>query len=235
MIYSRALEAEPGQDFALPINYLTTFTSRKNLVFLIKYGTELAVCKFFYSIQAAHKEWYLLFRLRSLGIPAPRPITLFGQWSIREFVDGLSIMDMLDSGRSDLKWTLPLARWLYDFHRYANLKLGDVNLRNFIFKEDIGSIFAIDFEDVTTGNPLEDLGDLAVHILTHRPSFTELKFRAAASVLKSYIYLAEVDKDMIVDEVYNGFLRAAIRRKNPQLLDSFQFVKKIDSLLESSI
>ncbi len=235
MSCSTASEGELTRRFALPIQYIVPFTSRKNSVFLVRYHGKLAVCKQFNSIESAHKEWTLLFRLKSIGIPAPNPITLFGNWSIREFVDGTPISDLIDMDSHNTRWILPLAMWLYSFHRYANLKLGDVNLRNFIFQEESRTIYAIDFEDVSQGNPLEDIGDLVVHILTHRPEFTDNKFRMATMLIKSYSELARIDRENIVNELYDAFLRAAVRRRNLAILNFFHFVKKIDSLLESSI
>ncbi len=234
MIYSRTLEVNLGTAFVLPVELLTAFKSRKNKVFLIRYGTKLAICKLFRSVKLAYKEWFLLFRLRSLGISAPLPYTLSGNCSIREFIDGLPLVELLET-RQPQMWIEPLVDWLYAFHYHVNLKLGDVNLRNFIFRENESTIYAIDFEDATFGNPLDDIGDLVVHILTHRPQFTAQKYRIAAQVLRGYMELAGISRDEAVEAVYQGFLRAAVRRRNPHLLNCFQFVQKIDSLLEFSI
>ncbi len=235
MSCSIASEDDLTRRFALPIQYIVPFTSRKNSVFLVRYHGKLAVCKHFKSVESAQKEWTLLFRLKSIGIPAPNPITLFGNWSIREFVDGVPISDLIDMDSHNIRWITPLAIWLYSFHRYVNLKLGDVNLRNFIFQEENRAIYAIDFEDVSQGNPLEDIGDLVVHILTHRPEFTDNKFRMATTLIKSYSDIAKISRKSIINELYDAFLRAAVRRRNLSILNFFHFVKKIDSLLEPSI
>ncbi len=234
MISSAVLADNENLDFALPVEYILPFTSRKNRVFLIKYAGILAVCKQFASLASAYREWSLLFRLRSIGLHAPKPITLHGKWMIREFVDGVPVSDKMDAGVSS-GWIKPLSQWLYDFHRYTNLRLGDVNLRNFIFQEESEAIYAIDFEDVRHGSPLEDVGDLVVHILTYRPAFTMQRFTTAARFLKTYIELSGTTKREIIEEIYNAFVRAAVRRRAPDLLNNYHFIKKIDSLLEASI
>jgi tRNA A-37 threonylcarbamoyl transferase component Bud32 len=235
MTCSAALADNPGPEFLLPLKYILRFTSRKNRVFLMKYFGMLTVCKQFASFPMAYREWNLLFRLRSIGINAPRPIALHGRCLIREFVDGVPIAERMDDPVSQMEWVVPLSRWLYDFHRYANLKLGDVNLRNFIFQEDTEAIYAIDLEDAKYGNPIEDVGDLVVHILTYRPAFTMKRFTTAAYFLKTYMELSGVDKEKLMEEIRNAFLRASVRRKSPGLLNNYHFIKKIDSLLDASI
>lgn len=54
-----------------------------------------------------------------------------------------------------------------------NLLKNDSNLRNFIFSNQ--QIYGLDFEEMSYGDPMADIGDICFFLLTNSPSFTEAK------------------------------------------------------------
>lgn len=182
------------------------FASKKNRVFLVVVNNMPVVVKIFRSKRSALKEWQMLYRLKALSLPAPQPIMMFKNWIVRQFIDGVSITELLEEG--NVEWVERLADWLHKFHKFTEMRLVDLSLENFLF--DNGEVYCIDFDDVQKrGTPLADVGELVANLVRAPVNSIQTRLFAARKFLKIYSKVSDTPL-----EKFRNYIRRSVLSKS---------------------
>lgn len=168
-------------------------------------------------------------KLGDAGISCPKALAVEGPVLVRRFIEGKTATEELDMAVSwgDIGYAASLCSKVGDLLAKAHnldsaggwgLVINDLNLRNFIVS-GANSISLIDLADAGEGDQAKDLGGLAVHILTHRPGFTEASEAMADSAYKGYFGVAKWPgvRAKALQGLKDALLEAEIRRHSPGL------------------
>lgn len=206
--WDRTVKKAFGEDAA--IIFPRFFESKKNQVTLLEIssGGELffVVSKFFVWGRS-EIEWDILNRAHDAGLSVPRPIKRVDNVIFMEYVKGKSARSILRK-TGDLD-AYKIGEWMGKFHRAFivdagnTLLKGDVMLPNFIFT-DRGGLYGIDFEEVKTGRPVGELGDLLSSFLSVcKPGF-DVGLQRCRDFIRGYVKENPVD----IDDA--GLIRCAV-------------------------
>jgi len=95
------------------------------------------------------------------------------------------------------------------------LIFNDMNLRNFIFKDEplpAKKIFRVDLEDCRPGFIEEDLGRLIIFILSYDPILTQWKIKLSERLIEYILNVTSVNKDLLYNEAIKELDAMSIRR-----------------------
>ncbi|MBT9159091.1 MAG: hypothetical protein AAGB97_06655 [Dehalococcoidia bacterium] len=189
------------------------FTSRKNNVYKISSvqhngnKTRFVVKIYKGSPNNMQKELSLLQKLNEKGLTVPVVYYAGTNNFIMEYLAGPHLLTVICRQeeiatnknayiyRSNYQLIRSLFCWLNNFYALAkeiigeNIILEDINLRNFILKND--KIYGFDLEDYSTGEKERDAGRFGAFLLTYVPSFTVWKtdfVKEMFQVLKEFNY-----------------------------------------------
>jgi len=182
---------------------LRQFKSKKNQVQLIEILDNEQVIrlieKTFAETEALKKELIMLNQLHEMEFSIPECLGRFDQVLLYEYLGGMTLCEKLEIAEicePDL-FSVPVNRnseitelfkktidWLNQLHQKTGLAFYDINLRNFIVRDNL--IYAIDYEDFSKLKPAVDYGRLLAFILTYKPVFTEWK-KALVGELEDYL------------------------------------------------
>ena len=185
-----------------------SFFSRKNTVFKSVSLGKIVIVKVYGAGQQslAEKEFSILKECHSKKVSVPAPIELREGVVLMEFVEGATLADSLDGcwldgaasvpeERRKLEWTAKaMGEWLSRFHEVfgKSVTRGDSNARNFLVCGE--EIFGIDFEESSSADVLDDLGQVCSSILSMHPMFTEEKFEFCRSLSDAYFSVNGLDR-----------------------------------------
>lgn len=186
-----------------------------------------AVVKIYPDPGRAAREADVLARLAAAGVRVPRPFSPGTAALVRGYISGPTLSALLSASprADDHLLASALARWLFGCHAAlrrddgATHLVGDMNLRNFICPNP-SEVWGIDFGDTRPGDPLADLGEACMFILTHEPSFTSERWSFARRLVHDYGNLAgrDLSRD-VVPHVVAALTLAAARRGRPALAE----------------
>ena len=165
----------------------TLVPSKRNRVWFVETDVRPVVLKRSLSRRGEH-EFEMLSVARANGLNVPFPLYREDDYIVLEYISGErcdSLVNHLFSGDAAQK----LAKWLAGFHGSLTSDgrpciMNDAELSNFVMSED--KVFGLDLEDVTSGDPLDDLGSLLSSILGSEPIFTPIKFDLCMDLLETY-------------------------------------------------
>ncbi|MCC7571986.1 MAG: hypothetical protein KO464_01190, partial [Candidatus Methanofastidiosum sp.] len=161
-----------------------------------------------------------LQNLYKKNIPVPKPYSLVNQTIFMEYIQGETLMDIINSNLANKeKFLDSLSSFFSKIHeiKKGNLSLlrGDLSIKNFIYKN---RIYGLDFEESTYGNNLKDIGGTIAQIIDSSPSFTDEKFYLSNYFLEKYLQnkIFEFDEIQILLKNYliEGLLFDASFRPN---------------------
>lgn len=181
---------------------LKKFVSKKNSVYLVEYKGEKLVAKVFRTSRHIF-EFSLLNFLYSKDISIPKPFALVNQTIFMEYIEGDTLMDLINSNIPDKKKYLEsLSEFFFRIHqikkRQMSLLKGDFSIKNFIYNS---KIYGLDFEESTYGNSLIDIGGTIAQILDSSPSFTEEKFYLSNFFLGTYLEKNQLELDQLKSDL----------------------------------
>lgn len=209
------------------------FESKKNKVSLIEAlcsdgSRRRYVYKEYRNGQAAEKEAAMLKILKERSVNAPE-LYYSGQYScLMGFIPGETLCDIIHSIETAediedevkteraVQMGVKLCNWLKGFYSASekafgeSIILGDVNLRNFIFQDEITGI---DFEDYTEGLKEQDAGRICAYLMTYTPSYTGWKMDIAHKWQELFCKGLDIDKEKLMFEISNGLTELEKRRK----------------------
>lgn len=246
-----AAAGESGEHKHQAVKY--RFSSKRNCVFLTKNGPENLVVKVYAPPGAnLEKEIKMLYELNKKGVAVPRIVETDHESITMEYLDGPLLLDIFErqektAGSQSKLLAEPvhaainsLCHWLMSFYDAARnmdnaqIILGEVNFRNFIFKE---KIYGIDFEECRHGRIEEDIGKLCAFALTYAPPFTPWKIAAAGELFKILTGELNLDRERVKAEITKELLAIATRRNSvPEMLqamieiflhDSAEFINEV--------
>jgi tRNA A-37 threonylcarbamoyl transferase component Bud32 len=165
----------------------TLIPSKRNRVWVVETDVRPVVLKRSLSMKGEH-EFDMLSKARGGGMDVPFPLHRQGEYLVLEYLAGErcdSLINHMFSGDAARR----LARWLAGFHSTLRkdgrpLVMVDAELSNFVMSD--GRVFGLDLEDVSVGDPLEDLGSIVASILGSEPIFTPIKFDLCKDLLETY-------------------------------------------------
>lgn len=205
------------------------FKSKKNRVQLIEISAGQQVIrlieKTFTEAAALRKELSMLNLLHEMEFSVPKCLGQFERVLLYEDLGGMTLCEKLeiaevcepdlfsDPTNRDNEITALFKKnidWLNRLHQKTGLAFYDINLRNFIVRDD--QVYAIDYEDFSKLKPAVDYGRLLAFILTYKPVFTQWK-KALIGELEDYLNNEiKVDMDEVRQEKERELARISERR-----------------------
>ncbi len=172
-----SLLSEPGERLRSIKNEVVRIQTPLGAVVRKRYRFALS-----YKNEVAQLRNLLSHGLHVPGILFHQPNTAF-----LEDLGDITYVDVLDMFHDEVAFDKPM-RALLDFlsayYKAAHILRGDVNLRNFLYKD--GSCYGVDFEDLQPDGPREsDLGRILAFILTYVPAFDPNRTAAAHMLWKN--------------------------------------------------
>ena len=161
--------------------------SRVNRVWIVETDVHPVVVKRFLSGKCGN-EFESLVLARSVGVSVPYPLASHGDYLVMEYLSGEGC-DVLINKMFSAQAADDLGRWLAMFHGKLTADFGqrirrDAVLSNFIVSD--GTVYGIDLEDSSIGDPMDDVGQLGASILGNEPFFTPIKFDLCKRMLRAY-------------------------------------------------
>lgn len=169
---------------------LRQYESRRNRAQLIKTSEGIFVQKEYHQVEAYLREKSIYERLRYCDLPCAKLIRDEKQKLLITLLPGRNLVDILSEQEATgrICWSVwdKLADWLSEFYRLTGLVMQDVNLRNFLYDDQTGTLYGLDFEECGKGDPLSMAALLAAYIQTYAPENTPLKQEISDYVLQSF-------------------------------------------------
>jgi tRNA A-37 threonylcarbamoyl transferase component Bud32 len=131
---------------------------------------------------------------------------------IMNYISGENLCDIINDEDTTYdekeRLMILLSEWFYNFHNFFKKEEefiihGDPTLRNFVFTDQI---CGMDFEEIRTGKPSEDIAGMCASILSTDPMFTEEKFKLSKVLINKYTKLAPGRIANITDEIAYSLL-----------------------------
>lgn len=186
----------------------TLIPSKRNRVWVVETDVRPVVLKRSLSGRGEH-EFDILSEARRTGLDVPFPLYRSGDYLVLEYIAG-ERCDSLINHMFSTEAAEKLAAWLAEFHARLSrngrsLIMTDAELANFVMAD--GTVFGVDLEDVSVGDPLEDLGCLISSMLGSEPLFTPIKFDLCMRLLETY----ESESGMEVMESVRPYVAQQLR------------------------
>lgn len=205
------------------------FKSKKNQVRLIEISADQQVIrlieKTFTEAKALEKELAMLRQLHEMEFSIPECLGRFDRVLLYEYLGGMTLCEKLEmaevcepdlfSGSVNRKNEITelfkkTIDWLDRLHHKTGLAFYDINLRNFIVRDN--QVYAIDYEDFSKLKPEVDYGRLLAFILTYKPVSTQWK-KALIRELEDYLDTEiKVNMDEVKQEKEKELVRISERR-----------------------
>lgn len=141
---------------------------------------------------------------RLLGVEAPSGE--FRGKLIYEFIDGDIVLELLSDGHVVKEALLRTVDWMKRFYMATPCEpgggqwlLGDIHLRNFIYRREGREVYGIDFEDAEIGIIERDVGKLFLYIATYEPEYSKPHLEAAEFFLNRAIAEFQLDKARLLN------------------------------------
>lgn len=206
-------------------------SSRQGTCFMVRLaGSPSIFAKLLSDASGAGREQAFSEMISEAGISCPKVQARYKRAIARAYIEGRPASDELDAmkqwgdAQSALKLSFRIGSMLALVHAVAasdgrRVTLEDANLRNFIVSSG-NTLSVIDLADAGFGDQAEDLGGLLVHILTHRPAFSQISWEMAMAAVSGYTSKSEGKPGGLWFEegLRRAFLRASIRRSDESLL-----------------
>ncbi len=205
--------------------------SRQGTCFMVRLaGSPSLFAKLLSDVSGAEREEAFSEMISEAGISCPKVKARCRRVIARAFIEGRPASDELDAmklwgdAQSAVKLCSRIGSMLASIHAVAaadgrRVTLEDANLRNFIVSSE-NELSVIDPADAAFGDQAEDLGGLLVHMLTHRPAFSQISWEMAQAAISGYKAKSGGKHDRLWFEegLKRAFKRASIRRADELLL-----------------
>ena len=169
---------------------LHQYKSRRNCVRLIKTADGVFVQKTYQQEHAYLQEKLIYRKLQGTEIPRAEVISTKDQMLLLSLLPGKNLVEILEHQESTgvVEWIVweKLVIWLVDFYHLTGHIMTDVNLRNFLYDAPMQTLYGLDFEGCTQGDPVFMASLLAAYIRTYAPQNTSLKLEIAEYVLRRF-------------------------------------------------
>ena len=210
---------------------LQRLSSRQGTCFEVRLSASRSIfAKLLADVAGAEREEAFSELLSEAGISCPKVEARCGRAISRAYIEGRAASEELDAMKewgdtqSAAKLCSRIGAMLASIHAVAStdgrsVTLEDANLRNFIVSSG-NALSVIDLADAAFGDQAEDLGGLLVHILTHRPAFSQISWEMAQAAFTGYSKQRKADLggDWHEQGLRKAFKKASVRRADEGLL-----------------
>ena len=161
--------------------------SRRNDVVRLCTKEGSVIRKRYLSEDSYECEMRQLAQLQQKGVPVPRVLYHEPAVAFLEDMGYISFLDVLDmDGGLDNKPVQALLRFMFSFYEAAQGIRGDINLRNFLYRD--GICYGVDFEEpIQDGSKEEDMGRMIAYVLTYDPAFDQRRERFARALFSGCV------------------------------------------------
>ncbi|MEX1378107.1 MAG: hypothetical protein AB1Z23_11630 [Eubacteriales bacterium] len=174
------------------------------------------VMKRFADKEAFFRELETAQKLRECGVSVAKVIESSDNQIIYEWIEGEGYHNLVDS--FEQKHARALVDWLVQYYHATGRLRGDVNLRNFIYNDELNKCIGVDFEEnYTEGEEEKDFGRIIAFASTYEPSFTENK-KNCIKLLMDEFERVGADKAKI-KESYLAEIYDIIKRRTNRFYD----------------
>lgn len=205
-------------------------SSRQGTCFMVSViGSQRIFAKLLSDADGAKREESFSELLSDAGISCPKVRARCKRAISRAYIEGRPASDELDEmkqwgdAQSAARLCSRIGSMLASVHAVAaaegrRVTLEDANLRNFIVSSG-NALSVIDPADAAFGDQAEDLGGLIVHMITHRPAFSELSWEMAQAALSGYSKQSgeKPGRGWYEEGLRRAFKRASMRRRDESL------------------
>lgn len=228
------------------IKILKEFYSKNNKVYLASsidknnVSKNIIVKEYINGSLQIEKE--MLLQLKSQGVLVPFIYGYYDNLIFLEYIHGQLLIDKLSTmeykygeGLLEIKdinlLIMSLADWFEGFY-YAlgnNYIRGDINLRNFIIREN--KIYGIDFDRHYEGIIEKDIGRMCAFILTYNPPFTFFKVYMSKRMINLFNKRLNLNETKIRLWIYEE-LNAIEKRRGIEISKNILYKLKQEGLIE---
>jgi len=157
---------------------IKTFFGRKNSVRLVEINGWKAVKKVFDANDAFKRE-KKMYELLYGSLCTPEYFISDENKLHLSYIPGITFLELLERQEkenfTDTSLWQRLAELIVDVKRRTGLVNGDVNLRNYLYYEELDRIYLIDFEECGEWDIAEKAAELCAFILLYYPENTDFK------------------------------------------------------------
>ena len=209
------------------MNYLVVkkFYSKKNNVFLSELAENKVVVKIFVDKNNYKNELDVYGKLEN-DINCAKVINFADNTIVYEYIQGNTLLQMLDNESIDAEIVNKLLRWMKVFYDKTGLILYDAHLKNFIYNDEI---YGIDFEQAVKGEKEYDIASLILFTVTYRPMFTLYKIRIAKLIYEVSLEILDIKEDAILSNL-KVQMNLMQKRRNTKLMSSKEWDNLIHNL-----
>ena len=145
------------------------------------------VQKQFQQIESFRRELQIYRKLQGSDLPHAEVISTADQTLLLTRLPGKNLVEILEAQENTgtIDWHVwnKLVKWIANFYCLTGFIMTDVNLRNFLYDDSTKTLYGLDFEECSEGDPAFMVSKLAAFIRTYAPKNTPLKQEIAKFVL----------------------------------------------------
>lgn len=197
---------------------LHQYRSRRNCAQLIKMNGTVFVEKQFPEIENFRRELQIYRKLQGRSLPHAQVISAADRTLLLTHLPGKNLVEILDTQESTgtIDWHVwdKLVKWIADFYCLTGFVMTDVNLRNFLYDDAAKTLYGLDFEECTEGDPALMVSRLAAFIRTYAPENTPLKQEIAEFVLTGLSRQISLDLQILLLETQKQEALLLMRRRS---------------------
>jgi len=180
---------------------LLSYKSRRNRAGLIQTAEGQVVVKTFSEEAAFRRELQIYRLLQDSPLPCARLLRADAPTLVLSRLPGQTLLDCLEEQeRTGLPaWEVweKLVWWLTELHRRTGFVMTDPNLRNFIYDDQTGTLYGLDFEECSPGSMILPAARVAAFLRTYAPARTPLKQEISQYVLHLFAQNCELEDDTL--------------------------------------
>lgn len=195
--------------------------SKRNKVYRIYEGSNTYISKEYINNNILDKEYNVLKLLYDNNVNVPKIISSNNDTIIMEDLGDLTLLEWLireekNKSYNYHKTIIDLYNFFQEFYKTTKCALGeqyilkDVNLRNFIIKNDV--IYGLDFELCEEGSIVSDIGSLVAYIITYSPVGSDWKYKFVNDLIHIFLLNFKLHKVKLICEIEKELKSILIRR-----------------------
>lgn len=199
--------------------------SKRNCVCRVLADSRTYISKKYINYECMKSEIEMLRLLYNNDVNVPEIIDIKTDEVILEDLGDKTLLEWLENEEKNNSLDyhiiiIKLLTYFQDFYKVANDKnnvqyvLNDVNLRNFILKDD--KIFGIDFELCKPGNIESDVGKFVAYVITNEPMATEWKYKFVNDFIHIFTLNFNLRTVILIKEIENE-LNNISKRRNKEI------------------
>lgn len=174
--------------------------------------------KQFQQIERFRRELQIYRKLQDSKLPHAKVISTEDQMLLLTRLPGKNLVEILETQESTgtIDWQVwdKLVKWIANFYCFTGFIMKDVNLRNFLYDDNTKTLYGLDFEECSEGDPAFMVSMLAAFIQTYEPKNTPLKQEIAKFVLTGLSRQLSIELPILLLDTKKQETLLLMRRRN---------------------